>query len=497
MGRVAIKPHEFIGRPAQSTGSVSQLLNGCLVMGRICGYGGAGSGYLWSEAMRTLYLTLVMALSLHGAESTVERDARMQWWREARFGMFVHWGLYSGLAGTWKGKKVGDRGGMEWTQQRVGVDTYTYAAEAIPKFQPKPGFAAEWAQMAKRAGCRYVVFTTKHHDGFALHDSAVTNYDAGDILDRDLVKEIVEALRAEGLKVGFYHSLIDWHHPQYDFKMVKALPYPKHAPRVAGTARDHGRYVDFLHAQVRELMTGYGPVDVLWWDYSKQGAEGETWRSQELMNMVRAENPAVIMNNRLFGIPKIEKHDAVGRLLSFDPGHGDFTTPEQTVPSRGVPGVDWEQCMTMNTTWGFSEHDKAWKSNEQLIRHLVDISSKGGNFLLNIGPTGDGSIPTESIEGLSAMGDWLGTNGEAIYGTTANPFEKLPFDGRCTAKGDAVYLHLYSRPDDGKITLDHPGVEATLLAGGVGLTVKRQGSKVTIELPETLPDPVATVVRLR
>jgi alpha-L-fucosidase len=215
------------------------------------------------KVMKIIYLTLIMALSLQGAELDAERDARMQWWREARFGMFVHWGLYSGLAGTWKGKKVADQGGMEWIQQRVGTDTYTYAAEAIPRFTPKPGFAVEWAQMAKRAGCRYVVFTTKHHDGFALHDSKVTNYDAGDIVGRDLVGEIVKALRDEGLKVGFYHSVIDWHHPQYDFKKAGTLPYPKAGPRLASTARDHDKYVDFLHAQVRELMTGYGPVDVV------------------------------------------------------------------------------------------------------------------------------------------------------------------------------------------------------------------------------------------
>lgn len=437
-----------------------------------------------------------MAVPLQAAESDADRDVRMQWWREARFGMFVHWGLYSGLAGTWKGEKVSDSGGMEWIQQRVGADTYTYAAEAIPRFTPKPGFAVEWARMAKRAGCRYVVFTTKHHDGFALHDSKVTNYDAGDIVGRDLVGEIVQALRAEGLKVGFYHSVIDWHHPQYDFKKAGALPYTKNGPRMASTPRDHGKYVDFLHAQVRELMTGYGPVDVIWWDYSKSGAEGEFWRSEELMKMVREASPGVIMNNRLFGIPKIEKHDAVGRLLSFNPEHGDFTTPEQTVPSRGVPGVDWEQCMTMNTTWGFSEHDKAWKSDEQLIRHLVDVTSKGGNFLLNIGPKADGSIPAESVKGLSAMGDWLQVNGEAIYSTSANPLGELPFEGRCTAKGDALYLHLYSRPESGKITIAHPGTKATILDGGVVLKVSRDGDKLIVELPKSLPDPVATVIRL-
>ena len=175
------------------------------------------------------FAAVVLALSTFAssaAESDAARDARMAWWREARFGMFVVWGLYSGLAGDWNGKMVADKGGLEWIQKTVKADTYTYAAQAVPKFQPKPGFATAWARLAKQAGCQYVVFTTKHHDGFALHDSKLTQYDAGDILNRDLVREITDALHAEGLKVGFYHSVIDWHHPQYDFTQIQATPLP-------------------------------------------------------------------------------------------------------------------------------------------------------------------------------------------------------------------------------------------------------------------------------
>ena len=450
------------------------------------------------EPMKPLTLLLLaMSASLVHAESPAQRDTRMAWWREARFGMFVHWGLYSGLAGSWQGQKIGDSGGMEWAQARVGVDTYTYAAAAIPLFQPKPGFATEWARCAKQAGCKYVVFTTKHHDGFALHDSKVTNFDAGDITGRDLVREIVDALRAEGLRVGFYHSVIDWHHPQYDFHAAKGLPYPKNAPAVAATPRDHSKYVDFLHAQVGELSTGYGPVDLFWWDYSKPGAEGAFWRADDLVALVRKANPAVLMNDRLYSIPNIEKDDAVGRLLDFKPEHGDFTTPEQTVPSRGVPGVDWEQCMTMNTTWGFSTHDQAWKSDETLIRHLIDIASKGGNYLLNIGPTGDGSIPPESVKSMAAIGKWMDTNAEAIHVTTANPFQSLPFEGRCTAKGDSLYLHLFSRPGSGTITIKTKASTATLLAGQQKLDAKRDGDTLVITLPAELPDPIATVIRVR
>jgi alpha-L-fucosidase len=431
------------------------------------------------------------------AETPEERDERMAWWREARFGMFVHWGLYSGLAGSWKGEMVADHGGMEWIQRMVGADTYSYAAEAVPLFQPKKNFAQEWARVAKDAGCKYVVFTTKHHDGFALHDSAVTEFDAGDLLDRDLVKEIVEALRAEGLRVGFYHSVIDWHHPQYDFKQATEIPYPKNGAKIAVTPRNHSRYVDFLHAQSRELATHYGPIDIFWWDYSKPGAEGEFWRADELVELLREANPEVLMNNRLYRVPHIEKEDAIGRLLDFNPDHGDFTTPEQTVPSRGVPGVDWEQCMTMNTSWGFTIHDHKWKSERELIHHLIDIVSKGGNYLLNVGPTGDGSIPEVSIERMAAIGDWLAINGEAIYATTASPYETLPFNGRCTRKGDVLYLHLFERTHAGSIILDTKAKRATLLDGGKPLKTKRNGASLVIELPDQLPDSIATVIKLQ
>src|SRR3954454_19781297 len=224
------------------------------------------------------------------AESASERDARMKWWREARFGMFVHWGLYSGLAGTWEGKPVATTGGMEWIQQRVKADTKTYAERAIPLFKPKPGFAREWAKVAKNAGCRYLVFTTKHHDGFALHDSAVSDYDAGSVLHRDLVREIVDALRAEGLRIGFYHSVIDWHHDQYEYARSKQLPHPlKGRPYPNGT-RDHQKYLQYLHGEVSELLSNYGPVDVMWWDYSAQDFQGqEAWRASGLIQLARTK----------------------------------------------------------------------------------------------------------------------------------------------------------------------------------------------------------------
>jgi alpha-L-fucosidase len=434
-------------------------------------------------------------------KSTPEREARMAWWREARFGMFVHWGLYSGLAGTWQGKKVGDRGGMEWIQNRVRVDTDVYAEAAIPLFKPTPDFASQWARLAKAAGCRYLVFTSKHHDGFALHDSKVSDYDAGSVLNRDLVKEIVAACRAEGLKVGFYHSVIDWHHDQYAYAQSKQLPHPLRGKPYPNGQRDHSRYVDYLHAEVDELISNYGPVDILWWDYSSIDFQGqEAWRAFDLMNRVRAKQPRIIMNNRLFRIREAGwgNMGTDGFVLQLDPKYGDFITPEQHIPDTGMPGLDWETCMTMNTTWGYSEHDRAWKSDETLIRNLVDIASKGGNYLLNIGPKGDGSVPEESLKSMAAIGAWMKVNSESIYGTTASPFEK-PDWGRYTKKAGRLYAHVFQWPEDGRLNIPARSGQASrayLLADKQRKPLKLEPASdgLVIHLPAHAPDPIASVI---
>ena len=449
-----------------------------------------------------LWVSLVVSFA-SGAEmeTAAQRDARMAWWREARFGMFVHWGLYSGMAGTWDGKPVGTSGGMEWIQQHVKADTDTYAAAALPLFKPKPEFAKEWARLAKEAGCRYIVFTTKHHEGFALHDSAVSQYDAGSMLQRDLVKEIVEATRAEGLRVGFYHSVIDWHHDQYEYARSKQLPHPLHGKPYPNGTRDHAKYVDYLHAEVNELVSNYGPVDVLWWDYSSQDFQGdEAWRSSDLMRLVRSKQPAIIMNNRLFRSEEAgwKSMGTDGFAASLDPAYGDFITPEQHIPATGMPGVDWETCMTLNTTWGYSAHDQAWKTDEVLIRNLVDIASKGGNYLLNIGPQGDGSLTPETVKAFQAVGRWMRVNSEAIYGTSASPFADLAW-GRCTQKPGTLYLHVFEWPKDGVLRV--PGLKsrvrnAQLLAGGESLRVEGADKETLIHLPAAAPDPVVTVIRI-
>ena len=435
------------------------------------------------------------------AEIPAARDARMAWWREARFGMFVHWGLYSGLAGNWDGKPHATKGGMEWLQKFVQADSATYAAAALPLFKPAPDFARAWARLAKEAGCRYLVFTTKHHEGFALHDSAASDFDAGSLLGRDLVREIVDACRVEGLRVGFYHSVIDWHHDQYDYPRAKGLPHPLgNSPELAGP-RDHADYIDFLHAQVNELISRYGTVDVLWWDFSSRDFQGDTaWRATELMAKVRARQPAIIMNNRLYAASTV--HSGGDEHKEFDTTRGDFSTPEQRIPQNGLPGVDWETCMTLNGTWGYSEHDHAWKSDRTLIRNLVDIASKGGNYLLNIGPKGDGSLTPETVASFRAIGAWLRVNGESIHGTTASPFTApLPW-GRATAKGRDLYLHVFDWPADGRILvpLTPDGAEATgaalLSAPGTGLVVETTPAGLVIHLPPTAPDPDVSVIRL-
>jgi alpha-L-fucosidase len=326
------------------------------------------------------------------------------------------------------------------------------------------------------------------------------------VLKRDLVKEIVSAVRAEGLKVGYYHSVIDWHHDQYEYGRSKQLPHPLKGKPYPNGQRDHGKYVAYLHAQVDELVSNYGPVDILWWDYSSQDFQGEeAWRAFELVDKVRSKQPKIIMNNRLFRIPEAGFSGMGTAAIAprLDPKYGDFITPEQHIPATGMPGVDWETCMTMNTTWGYSEHDQAWKSNETLIRNLIDIASKGGNYLLNIGPKADGGVPAESVQAMQAIGAWMKVNGESVYGTMAGPLEKLEW-GRCTQKRGRngrtrLYLQVFDWPGDGKLVVPvAAGLSASafLLADRKRLAVTAGEQETTIAVANDAPDRTVTVVVL-
>lgn len=369
-----------------------------------------------------------------------ERNQRMQWWREARLGMFVHYGLYSGLAGVYKGKRAGG----EWIQCNVGADTDSYAAEALPLFNPAEGCVEKWVDLAKEAGCRYAVFTSKHHEGFALFNTAVSDYNSVKVAGRDIAREFADACRSRGLRVGFYHSVIDWHHPDYDNTICPDLCYPKGQAlmlRDKGIPRNQDSFCRYLHSQVRELMTQYGPVDVMWWDYSQGAAEGDrAWKATELVKMCREINPGVIMNNRLFNAYSLEGQKP--EEFGSDSVRGDFYTPEKCVPPGQDAVHDWETCLTVGHHWGYSINDGKFKSPAQVIMTLQECVSKGGNLLLNIGPRADGSIPEHTVNVFRSLGEWMKVNSESVYGSKPVVDDRVPKDVWMTVVKDDFYIFL-------------------------------------------------------
>jgi alpha-L-fucosidase len=425
------------------------------------------------------------------AETAAEFDERMAWWRDARFGMFIHWGLYSVAGGEWddqQGKLI-----ASWMMHELHVPPDQYSAKLRPGFTADKFDPTAWAKLAKRAGMKYAVLTAKHHEGFCLFDSKLTDFDVtATPAKRDLVRPYLDAFRAEGLKAGLYFSVIDWHHPDYPVEGDDLHPM-RFDTEYKNQQRDLDKYVDYMHGQVRELATNYGPIDIMWWDFSYGRMSGETWRANELIAMTRSLQPSIIMNNRLYA-------DA------YTNRQGDFTTPEQFIPSGGLDR-DWETCMTINDTWGFKPHDLNFKSSTQLIRMLTETASKGGNFLLNVGPRPDGSIPEELIERLEDMGKWMDVNGEAIYGTTASPFSRQPAWGRCTTgktNGSLtpIYLHVHDWPTNGKLVLwplENEVVTAYLLADKQrnSLPVSATEEAITISgLPDKPLHDAATVLVL-
>lgn len=398
-----------------------------------------------------------LGTAAHGErpETTAQRDARMKWWREARFGMFIHWGLYSVGGGKWNGQDCGFIG--SWMQSRLRVPPEEYATL-------RSGFTAKnydpkfWAKLAKTAGMKYAVITAKHHEGFCLYDSKYTEYDVMSTpAKRDLLKGYFQAFRAEGLKTGLYYSLFDWNHPDYPVKGHAHHPMSNN-PQYTEQNRDTEKYINYLHAQARELATNYGKLDIIWWDFSYDKMTGEAWRARDLIQMMHTLQPGIIMNNRLF-------KDVLNP-------NGDFATPEQYVPPTGT-GSDWETCQTMNETWGYKPHDHQYKSSKQLIRQLTEVVSKGGNYLLNVGPKPDGTIPAEQVKRLKDIGKWMDIHSESIYGTKASPFPKtLPW-GYCTQKmrnngNTRLYLHVHNRPEGDKLVLRQLGnkvISARYLSG--------------------------------
>jgi len=428
-------------------------------------------------------------------ETKEQRDARMAWWRDAKFGLFIHWGVYSVPAGEWKGKPIW--GGGEWIMNCGEIPVADYQ-ELPKKFNPAKFNADDWVKAARDAGMKYMVITSKHHDGFAMFKSAASPFNIVDAtpFQRDPLAELAAACRKYGLKLGFYYSQAqDWNHPG-----GSAIKVNKRANAHWDSAQDGDmdKYIDEIAVpQVKEILSNYGEFPaVLWWD-TATGMNKE--RAEKFYKVVKELKPGIIMNNRLGGGFK-----------------GDTETPEQHIPPQGYPGRDWETCMTMNGTWGYKKDDNNWKSTDRLIRNLCDIASKGGNYLLNVGPTSEGLIPQPSLDHLAEVGQWMKINGEAIYGTGATPFgaeagkfsasEKdkngkpkyiASWDWRCTTKPGKIYIMIFNWPASGKFEL--PGLQSKVT--GVYLLASRQDLKfsqtdagATLNLPATAPDKLASVI---
>jgi alpha-L-fucosidase len=396
-------------------------------------------------------------------ESDAELQQRMAWFNEARFGMFIHWGAYSVLAGEWQGQPVPKY--AEWIRHTAKISKDDYR-EVCTQFQPDKFDADAWIRTARDAGMKYFVITTKHHDGFCLWDSAYTDYDIKDLagLDFDPLAELSAACKKYGVRFGTYYSIIDWEYP------------------TTGPGFDKEKYVQFMKDQVRELIEKYD-TDILWFD----GDWKKWWNLEDgadLYTYIRELKPAVIINNRVSKRSKFKR---------------DFGTPEQATPGMDL-GHDWEACWTINHSWGFKKADTKWKSTRELAEKLTDIVSKGGNLLLNVGPQADGSFPGANTEQLLEIGQWLNTTGEAIYGTDSSKIPQ-PAWGRLTRKGQALFLHVFDWPADGKLVLQGvtkiAPIRASLLgAGGEELSITTIESQVEILLPGQEPAELIPVIRL-
>ncbi len=451
--------------------------------------------------MKKIAILAIICLAWSLAHTqTIENDARMAWWREARFGMFIHWGVYAQWGGVYKGYRQA-HGGAEWIMNRSKIPVAEYQ-ERAKAFNPVHYNPEAIVKLAKDAGMKYIIITSKHHDGFALFQSNASKWNVVEatVYGKDLLKPLAEACRKYGMKLGFYYSQAqDWNNPGGSVarkEMKEGWPNPDSAAVDAYTKAHQGhwdpaqmtktfaQYIDEVAVpQVREILTQYGDIAVLWWDTPTNMTDDAALKLQNLLKL----QPHIITNDRL-------------KRPNFP---GDTKTPEQRIPGQAeLATQDWETCMTMNGSWGYKSWDHNWKPVATLIRNLVDIASKGGNYLLNIGPKEDGSVPQESVERLEAIGKWMRVNGKAIYATQANPLQDLPW-GRCTMQkmGNTTLLNLFvfNWPKEGR--LEVPGVpnkliRASLLANNKKLKARRSNGNIVIEVPAVSPDSIATVVQL-
>ena len=369
------------------------------------------------------------AIAIPNQETEAQREARIKWWTDARFGMFIHWGLYALPARH------------EWVKQHEAITEEDYQ-KYFDHFNPDLYNPREWARLAKAAGMKYFVVTTKHHEGFCLWDTKYGDYKATKTpYGKDLIKPMVEAFRAEGLRVGFYHSLLDWHHPEYPVDKFHPM-FNNLEFRKAAADRDVRKYAEYLHNQVRELLTQYGPIDCLFMDFSFPGENGKgrnDWQSEKLLKMIRELQPQIIVDDRL-------------DLLDV-PGGWDYRTPEQFMPQEWlkVDGkrVPWETCQTFSGSWGYHRDEATWKSVRQLVVMLIEVVSKGGNLLLNVGPTARGTFDDRAKERLEGIGAWMEGHSRSIYGCTQAPDEfKTPQNCLLTYNPAAkrVYVHVLEWP---------------------------------------------------
>ena len=424
-----------------------------------------------------------------------EYQKRMEWYVNARFGMFLHWGLYA----------IPARGEWMLSFEKLTDEEYQ---RYFDEFNPTDYDPKKWAHMAKQAGMKYMVLTAKHHDGFCLFDSQYTDFKSTNTrCGRDLVREYVDAVRGEGLKVGLYYSLLDWHHEDYPHFSDSAHPMYQN-PDYPDEGRVWERYLEYMHNQVRELCTNYGKIDILWFDYSFGEYSGEKWGATKLVNMVRTLQPGVIIDNRLE-----VSGSGLGSLASGNPlpYHGDFVSPEQIIPQEGIRDVNgkpliWEACFTMNDSWGYRLTDKYFKPASMLIKKLVECVSKGGNMLLNVGPDAKGNFPEESVHILQEIGKWMDKNSESIYGCGMSEMPRPDF-GRITQKGNLLYYHIFDntigpipllgieKKDVKKIRLISSGAEVPIANNWVSnnypdITFADLGNN------PILPDPVDTVLEV-
>jgi alpha-L-fucosidase len=452
--------------------------------------------------MKKFYLILMSALIFSASmqAQTTDKDARMEWWRAARFGMFIHWGVYAQWGGVYHGHRQA-RGGAEWIMNRSKIPVREYQ-ERAKSFNPVNYDPDAIVKMAKDAGMKYIIITSKHHDGFALFKSDASKWNVVDATKygKDLLKPLADACRKYGMKLGFYYSQAqDWNNPGGSVarkEMREGWPNPDSAKIDAYTAVHKGHwdplqetktfdeYIDEVAVpQVKEILTNYGDIAVLWWDTPTNMTDAAALKFQEALKL----QPGIITNDRL-------------KRPNFP---GDTKTPEQKIPTQAeLDGQDWETCMTMNGSWGYKSWDHNWKSTELLIRNLVDIASKGGNYLLNIGPKEDGSVPQESIDRLAQIGNWMKVNGNAIYATKASPLQDLDW-GRCTMKTDGkntrLNLFVFNWPANGKLVvpaITNKAVEARLVATGKKLDVKNENGTIVIGVPAAAPDKIASLIQL-